>query len=179
MAVETRHMTASEFLVLPESNTPHELINGEDIMSPSPVANHQIISMQLTLLLNSLIPDGRLFAAPMDVYFDESNIPQPDLFWISAHSTTAQITQPYIKGAPDLIVEIFSPGTARRDKKEKFQLYEHYGVREYWMVDPIGQFIEMWRQENNHFVLIGVYGPADECVSPLLGKFTLSAIFQF
>ncbi len=158
--VSRTRMSAAEFFELPESNQPTELIDGEVIMSPSPVPKHQVISGQLYSLLKSLIPDGILFYAPMDVHFDDDNVIQPDLAWVAADSSCV-ITDKRLEGAPDLIIEIFSPGTAKRDKKDKYQLYQQHGVREYWMVDPVGQYVEVCVLEDAAFIQHGVYGPED------------------
>ena len=136
MAIQTRKMTASEFLSLPVSNTFHELLDGEEVMSPSPTRNHQVTLGRVFLLLEHGAPHGEVILAPMDVYLDDSNVVQPDLLWIAQGSACKWVEGKYLNGAPDLVAEIFSPGTVRRDKKDKFRLYEKFGVREYWMIDP-------------------------------------------
>jgi Uma2 family endonuclease len=88
MAIQTR-MTASEFLALPESNLPTELIIGEVFMSPAPALNRQ----------------------------DDANIAQLNVLWVAPGSTCVPFEGRYLRGAPDLVVEVLSPGTARRDKK--------------------------------------------------------------
>jgi Uma2 family endonuclease len=177
MAIQVRRMTAGEFLTLPVSNLPHELIHGEEIMSPSPTLRHQIVSSRLFKLIERLIPNGVVFYAPVDVYLDEENVVQPDVLWIAEGSVCKPVQDKYLQGAPDLIVEIFSPGTALRDKKDKFRLYEKFGVREYWMVDPDEQWLEIWQLKEAHFVLVDVFGTKDTCASPLLGKVDIKAIF--
>jgi Uma2 family endonuclease len=177
MATQTRKMTASEFLSLPVSNTFHELLHGEEIMSPSPTRKHQVTLGRLFSLLQHLKPDGEVILAPMDVYLDQSNVVQPDLLWIAEDSQCRWVDGKYLTGAPELVVEIFSPGTARRDKKDKFRLYEKFGVREYWMVDPDEQWLEIWQLKDAHFVLIDVFGPDDPFTSPLLGKGNTKVIF--
>lgn len=176
--VEKFRMTAAEFFELPESNLPVELIEGEVIMSPAPIPKHQRVSRRSVILLDSLIPDGEIFDAPIDVYFDDDNVVQPDIVWVSANSRCV-VTEKRLEGPPDLIVEIFSPGTERRDKKAKFDLYQKYGVREYWMMDPEEEYIEVYRHENGFFVRQGVYGPDESFESAVLGGKTveLKAVF--
>jgi Uma2 family endonuclease len=179
MATQTRKMTASEFLALPESNLHHELIRGEEIMAPSPTGKHQRLLGRFYKLIDRLIPDGEVLVAPMDVQLDESNVPQPDIIWVAEHSACHWAGgDKYLQGPPDLVVEIFSPGTFRRDKKDKFRLYEKFGVREYWMVDPDEEILEIWTLRNGRFELIDVFGPADSCESPLLGTFDLTTVFM-
>ncbi len=176
MAIETK-MTAKDFLALPETNLPHELINGEEIMSPSPTPKHQMLAGQLFIVLKRLAPAGQIFFAPLDLYLDDENIVQPDLLWIAPANTRISVGAKYLRGAPDLIVEIVFPGTARRDKKDKFRLYEKFAVREYWIADPEEKLLEIWQQQDGRFVRVDIAGPGDGCKSPLLGEVPISEIF--
>lgn len=171
MVSKTR-MTASEFFQLPETNTPTELIDGELIMSAPPVPLHQRLIRLLLVLLDNLIPNGEVFPSPIAVYFDEDNVPEPDLVWVAENSRCV-ITEKRLEGPPDLIVEVLSPGTARFDKREKFKLYERFGVREYWIVDPVGNYLEIWTLSENKFIRHGVYGADDSFESPVLGGKTV------
>jgi Uma2 family endonuclease len=168
MVSKTR-MTASEFFQLPETNTPTELIDGELTMSPSPVYQHQFVSGELFTLLKKLIPNGVVLYAPMDVHLDEINVVQPDILWVS-DSSRCTLEGQHLYGPPDLVIEIFSPGTVKRDKKDKYLLYERAGVLEYWMVDPIEQYVEVCILKNGEYVRQDVYGPDDSFESPVLGK---------
>ena len=166
MVLNTR-MTAKDFAELPETNLPTELIDGELIVSPAPIPEHQNISVELIILLRGLIPNGKLYHAPIDVYFDEANSVQPDIVWV-AENSQCFIGDKRLEGGPDLVIEILSPSTARRDKNKKFLLYQKHGVREYWLVDPQAQYIEVWRLEDGKFVPKGVFGPGDAFVVPVL-----------
>src|SRR5256885_11123630 len=117
MAIQARKMTANEFLALPVTNLPHELIHGEEVMSPSPTGSHQRTSRRLFKVIEQAIPNGEVFYAPVDVYLDADNVVQPDILWVAEGSACKWIDDKYLEGAPDLTVEIFSPGTVRRDKK--------------------------------------------------------------
>jgi len=179
--IRTR-MTAQEFMLLPETNLPAELIDGELIMSLAPEDAHQQTSMKTILALAKILPEGGEFRhAPTDVYFDEINYFQPDIFWVSKDNQRCHLENgKYWRGAPDLIVEIFSPSTERSDRKKKFEIYEQYGVREYWMIDPLAQYIEVWALQENKFVRMGVYGPGEGFDSPVLNfkTFTADSIFS-
>lgn len=177
MTTQVRKMTASEFLALPVSNLHHELINGEEIMSPAPTGKHQRCVFRAAKLVERLIPSGEVFIAPVDVYLDDENIVQPDVLWVATGSSCTWVEDKYLRGAPDLVVEVFSPGTVRADRKDKFRLYEKFGVREYWMVDPDEKLLEIWQLQGGRFALVDVFGPGDTCQSPLLGVVDLSAIF--
>lgn len=165
--VETR-MTAAEFFELPESKQPIELLEGELIMSPTPVPNHQRVVFWTAKVVEQLAPNGEVFIAPLDVYLDEDNVPQPDVMWV-AEGSQCVIGEKRLEGPPDLVVEVFSPGTVRKDKRQKFKLYEKHGAREYWMMDPQEQYIEVQRLEDRRFVLQGVFEPGDTFESAVLG----------
>jgi Uma2 family endonuclease len=166
--VTKTRMSATEFFALPEMNTPTELIDGELIMAPSPVPKHQGISAETYVVLRGLIPNGKLFYAPIDVYLDEGNVVQPDILWV-AEGGQCQITDKRLVGAPDLIVEILSPGTTRRDRREKYELYERFGVREYWMIDPDEEYVEVHHLQDGRFQRQGVYIPEQTFESRVLG----------
>jgi Uma2 family endonuclease len=175
MVVQTR-VPASEFLALPESSLPTELLDGEVIMSPAPELNHQDIVGRLYMLIKTLAPGGKVYFAPVDVYLDESNVVQPDVLWIADGSACVSVEGKYLRGAPELIAEVFSPGTVRRDKKDKFRLYEKLGVREYWMIDPGERLLEVWQLKKGHFVLLDVFVPGEQFMS-LLGAVETRTIF--
>lgn len=117
-----------------------ELIKGMIFkMSPAPSRRHQAISRELLIEIGVHLrgSTGQVFDAPFDVQLsrnDETTIVQPDICVICDE---AKLTDQGCTGAPDWIIEILSPGNATQEKKEKFELYEENGVREYWLVDPI------------------------------------------
>ncbi len=170
IAPRTR-MTSAEFLALPESNLPMELLNGEIIMVPAPSISHQLVTGNAFLILHTLKPDGVVMFAPTDVYFDDENTVQPDVLWCSAQNTHCiRVEDHYWQGAPDLIVEVLSPGTGRQDKNAKFNLYQKYGVPEYWIADPVHKVLEVWQLQDGRYTRQGAYGPEDTFESAVLGK---------
>ena len=90
--------------------------------------------------------------APLDVALDEENIYQPDLLYIS-EERKIELIKDRIEGAPDLIIEILSPSTAYYDLRQKKDIYEKYGVKEYIIVDPIQQNAELYALEGGQFIL--------------------------
>jgi Uma2 family endonuclease len=178
-------MTATEFLALPETNQRMELINGELFsygavaMSPAPQLDHQKLVVKLIALLVAIAQDGEVFTAPTDVYMDDDNVVQPDVLWIAPQSQCVAEEGKHLRGAPDLIVEVLSPGTARQDKVGKFNLYEQHGVREYWIADPVHDLLEVWTLENRIFIRQGIYAQEDTFDSTALDEKTinLAAIF--
>ncbi len=122
---------------LPEG-TPMQLIKNQLIMSPSPLDIHQKAAIRIASQLLIFVEKYRLGdvrSAPYDVHLDEQNVYQPDILFI-AKENLHKIKENGLYGAPDLVIEILSPGTATYDKKEKKEVYEQYGVKEYWIVDP-------------------------------------------
>lgn len=182
MAEQTRiRMTAAEFFELPESNSPTELIQGELVVSPTPIPAHQDAVGNAYALLKQIAKaiGGKAFVAPLEVYFDDDNVPQPDVMWI-APARLHVIGEKRLEGPPDLIVEVLSPGTAKNDKETKFRLYEKYRVREYWIVDPVHRLVDVWLLVEGHFVWRGAYGVGDTFKSPALADHVVdvAAIFN-
>jgi Uma2 family endonuclease len=144
--------TYGEYSSWPEDER-WELIDGVAYdMSPAPSSLHQGISTQLIVEI-SLFLKGKpckIYAAPFDVMLpvfpieskDEINtVVQPDL---SVICDPSKIIKRGCLGAPDLIIEILSPSTSKKDLNEKFQLYEKHSVKEYWVVDPGNKFIQVF-----------------------------------
>lgn len=161
-------VSAAEFLTLPETLQPTELIDGEIVVSPSPVPQHQIIVGNLYHLLRNIISEGILLISPIDLRLDEDNVVQPDIVWLSPKGRCV-VREKWLEGAPALIVEVLSPGTARRDRGDKFDLYERHGVGEYWLVDPDGQYVEVYTLNAGHYQRQGLYSPGERFPSAALG----------
>lgn len=144
--------TAEDYMALPEG-APFELINGKLVYMPSPFNDHQQVSMSLSFHISLHVrknKTGVVRAAPFDVHFDENNIYQPDLMFIS--NERKYILQDWVKGAPDFIVEIISFGTKSRDKGAKMKTYGQHGVREYWLIDPDKRTVEVFHNEKGKMV---------------------------
>ncbi|MFW5759914.1 MAG: Uma2 family endonuclease [Cyclobacteriaceae bacterium] len=140
----TKEWTVSDYLELQE-NPNQQLINGQLIMSPSPSVMHQRVLRNLALKLNEYAEkrsDEVLFSA-IDVYLNETNVPQPDIVYIFKENKNS-IKEKGIEGAPDLIVEIISPSNSYIDRYQKKDLYEKSGVKEYWLVDPNNATLEIY-----------------------------------
>jgi Uma2 family endonuclease len=94
---------------------------------------------------------GRTFVAPIDVFFDDYNFVQPDICFVSKERDFIVDNKNGIFGAPDLIVEVISPGSVRRDRVTKKELYLHFGVKEFWLVDPANRTIEIYVLRNDAY----------------------------
>lgn len=140
-------MTVKEFYELPEGPPYFQLIDGDLYMSPSPRRYNQQISMFLSGVLYTFIEEhdlGELYAAPSDVVFADQTVLNPDLYFVSrerAHILTEQGAH----GAPDLVIEILSPSTAKLDVGRKREIYAESGVREMWVIVPETRTLEIYR----------------------------------
>ena len=155
------------FESLPEG-TLCQVVNNRLVMSPAPHSAHQRVSRKIAFQLNQFVEDnklGEVFYAPVDVYIDEENIYEPDIFFIAAERLS--IVQNNVYGVPDLIVEILSPGSEKLDKVEKKEVYERCGVKEYWIVSPLTKKVIGYTLADKGFVEI--YANDGEMVSLLLG----------
>lgn len=147
--------TVEDYMLL-EEGAPFQLINYDLIMSPSPSLYHQIVSIKLTKLflffLDKTNDKGLFLTAPLDIHFDDGNVFQPDIIYIS-EGRKAEIVKDKIEGAPDLVVEILSPSNAYYDLRQKKDIYEKYGVAEYIIIDPIQQNVEIYVLKQALYVL--------------------------
>ncbi|MFQ5794295.1 MAG: Uma2 family endonuclease [Candidatus Bipolaricaulia bacterium] len=166
--------TYQDYKSLPESEAErYELLEGELVMVPSPSFEHQRISGNLEFLLRNFVQQndlGIVLDAPFDVHFieeGEDKVAQPDILYVSKERSHV-ITEEEIRGAPDLVVEILSPGTAERDRGYKKTLYARHGVVEYWLVDPEAKTVEVFAQGEQGFETVRVYQRSEVLNSPLL-----------
>jgi len=144
-----RRWTYSDLVALPDDQLRHELIDGEHFVSPSPTTTHQEISKRLFLALHAHAERHRLgevLYAPLDVKLSPWTVLVPDLVFFTAARYADVVNEKHATAAPDLVVEILSPGTRRRDLGRKREVYDREGVREYWIVDPDARSITALRR---------------------------------
>jgi Uma2 family endonuclease len=147
--------TYQDYLELPDDGNRYEIIEGELIMSPAPYTIHQEVSLNIVVELTNFIRQkkiGRIYYAPTDIILSDINIVQPDILFISKENLRI-ITEKNIKGVPDLIIEIISPATGYYDLRGKKDIYEKFGVQEYWIVDPMKQRVDIYLNFENKFEL--------------------------
>ncbi len=124
----------------------YELLDGAMYKKSSPSPQHQRLSRLLLRAIDTLVTEknlGEVFYAPLDVSLDEYNAPQPDLVFVST-AKQHLVTRDGIRGAPDLVVEIISPSSVKIDRFKKRDIYERFGIPEYWLVDPQNQTVEVY-----------------------------------
>ncbi|HVT57086.1 MAG TPA: Uma2 family endonuclease [Thermoanaerobaculia bacterium] len=147
-------LTYEDLLRLPEDCLRHELIDGEHFMSPSPSVQHQSIVLNLGSTLLGFVRArrlGRVFVAPLDVLFSSFDVVEPDVLYVASEGAD-RVQERFIAGAPDLVVEVLSKSTRGLDKIKKRRLYEKSGVREYWIVDPAAETVEIYRAAGGRFI---------------------------
>ena len=159
--------TYQDFLELPSDGKIYEIIGGTLLMAPAPATSHQNVSRNLEFLIWDYVRRnklGEIYDAPIDVIFDRLNVVEPDLVYITQERINI-IKEKGIFGAPDLIIEILSPHNADVDIKRKKQLYEHFAVREYWIVDPDKKQAEVYIMQGGTYELKGTYLEQDSVES--------------
>jgi Uma2 family endonuclease len=143
-----RKLTYEDYARIPDDGRRHEIIDGVHHASPSPSADHQDLSGNLLLVLAPFVRKhqlGRLYVALFDVVLSPHDIVQPDLLFISK-ARLAILTEANVQGAPDLVIEILSASTRRLDETLKRDRYDQLGVQEYWIFDPKGQSVRVFRR---------------------------------
>jgi Uma2 family endonuclease len=147
-------LTYEDYLYFPDDGKRHELIDGEHYVTPAPNLKHQTSVGKLHFWLIGFVSPrklGQVWVAPVDVLLSDHDVVQPDLVFLSKDRMDLAADGANVKGAPDLVVEILSPATRRKDAITKRHLYEKYGVTEYWLVDPELETVEVYRLTNGRY----------------------------
>ena len=164
-------LTVRCYMSIPEGDDKrYELIDGELILAPSPIPQHQIIAGNLFEILIGFVRAqglGRVIISPMDVVLSDHDVFQPDVLFISRDRLHI-VGERNIQGAPDLVIEILSPSTETRDRGIKLTQYLRYGVRECWIVDPQERTLEVLQAGDTDFETVRVYPEGTTATSPIL-----------
>ncbi len=174
--VSTVKFTYEDYLLFPENGKRHELIDGEHYMTPAPSTKHQRISRKLLRILDNFVEKnklGEVFDAPYDIIFSDINVVQPDIIFISNENMRI-ITERNVQGSPDLVIEIISEGTRKTDKVIKRRLYEKFGVKEYWIIDPVVDTLEVYKPTERGYKKVAEYEKGDVLSSELLKGLTIN-----
>ncbi|EIV99124.1 Uma2 family endonuclease [Thermoanaerobacter siderophilus] len=178
---EDKVYTYGDLLMWPEEER-IELINGQPFMMTPPSRIHQEISRELLTAFSVYLKDKscRVYSAPFGVRFPSGNeksdkeiktIVEPDIVVVCDES---KLDDEGCKGAPDLIVEIVSPSTARKDKVEKFNLYEKAGVKEYWIVEPEQKVVMVFILEDGRYRIVKTYSEDDSIKVSIFDDLTIN-----
>ena len=173
----TLHWTSADLEALPDDGTRYEIIDGELFVSKQPHFYHQQVCGEILKLLANWSDRsglGRAIFAPGLIFADDDDV-APDVVWLSNERLAAALGEDgKLHAAPELVVEVLSPGAAnrRRDREAKLNLYSRRGVLEYWIADWPARRIDVYRRENAHLGLIATLGGDDVVMSPVLPGFS-------
>jgi Uma2 family endonuclease len=176
--------TLQDYMNFPDDGLRHEIIDGEHYVSATPILRHQLIAMRIIEAFVFYLRDrplGKLFPAPLAVILSDNDVVEPDLMFIS--NERAAIMQDWVRGAPDLVIEILSPSTRKVDEVIKRRLFDRVGAREYWVVDHELEMIKVFRRaEGGAFPRVAELTSEhdDVLTTPLLPELTirLSELFR-
>jgi Uma2 family endonuclease len=172
--------TYDDLLSLPDDGKRYEIIEGELCEMPAPSWNHQLIIMNLLLLLAPLVQalGGKVVPSPLDVFFQGADPVEPDIVVLLPGSRAIGGGRG-VEGAPDLLIEVLSPSNRAHDLLTKRALYGRAGVREYWIVDPTHRTVEILTLDRDALHTRQTATGAGEAISPLLGNaaFSVADIF--
>jgi Uma2 family endonuclease len=176
----TRRLYTYDELVaeLPETNQPHELWDGELIMAP--FFSHQKTVLRFYRRLDDWVSSrnlGEVVTSPIDMVLSAHRAVQPDIAFVTKERLT--IIQRAIMGPADLVAEVVSLGGRNRDRIEKRDLYEQHGVKEYWIIDPEPETVEVLALVNGRFELDKRSRPGETAASRLLPEFEVSVSYLF
>jgi Uma2 family endonuclease len=164
LATTPVRLTYEDYLEFPEDGNRHELVAGDHVVTPAPNIRHQRLVGELFARLRAFVKEqslGELLVAPTDVVLSEHDVVQPDLLFV-AREHLDRIGEAHVDGPPDLVVEIVSEATRRRDEVLKRHLYDRHGVGEYWLVDPVVEVVKVYRRGAG-----GRFEPSSELSSEL------------
>src|SRR5438552_2720039 len=125
---ESKHRyTYGDLQAFPEDNLRREIIQGELVVTPAPAVRHQRVVGRLFVELSQYAKEngGEAFVAPLDVFFSDTDVVEPDVLFVSAENL-ARVEKQFIRAAPDLVAEVSSPSTRRLELHRKRELYERY-----------------------------------------------------
>jgi len=163
-----------------ETNQPHELWDGELIRAPAPLFAHQKIALRFFRKLDDWVTArelGEVVTSPIDMVLSPHRVVQPDVAFIARERLA--IIERGIMGPADLVAEVISLGGRNRDRIEKRDLYEQHGVKEYWMIDPEPETVEVLLLEAGRYVLTTRGKPGETVASRLLPGFEVAVGYLF
>ena len=177
-------LTVKDLDLMPEDGHRYELLEGELVVSRAPRLSHQRISGNIFALIRTYLAHnaiGEIVATP-GIVFDEFDSVIPDLVFVSHQRQETIVVEDRFVGAPELIIEIVSPGegNARRDCVTKRQIYSRFGVDEYWIIDPDQQHVEVYQLEEGILELQTTVAAHEQLGSAVLPQFAclVSNIFR-
>lgn len=166
---------------MPDDGRRHELYDGEIVVVPTPLPRHQDVVFRIARTLDAYGErcGGKMFIAPLDIVFSDYNVLQPDVLFFRASRVHVIDLDKVTRHAPDIAVEVLSPSTRKRDHGRKMEIYEQYGVKEYWLVNPFDRSIERHELVRDRYELRQLALLADTLVSSVLPELEISLVSLF
>ncbi|MEP9410331.1 MAG: Uma2 family endonuclease [Candidatus Brocadia sp.] len=179
-AVIPGHWTYEDYYNLDDGQR-YEVIEGELIVAPAPSFKHQEVITRLVRLISNYVYEkevGKVVASPVDVVLRKDIVLQPDIIYIS-HKNMGIVRDAGVFGTPDIIIEVLSPASVYRDMQVKKNIYERFGIQEYWIVFPDEKVIEIFTLDKGRYALISSAEKAGKIVSQVLGmEIDIKDVFQ-
>src|SRR5712691_7369916 len=157
-------LTYEDYCGLPDDGLRYEIIDGMLFAEPSPRRRHQKAVGNLFAILHAHVRAhdlGEVYVAPFDVILEPSTVVVPDLVFV-AKDRLPIVAERGVEGAPDLLVEVLSSGTARRDRVRKLNAYARHSVRHYWLVEPEAKTVEAFELVEGAYRLVAAVAGDDE-----------------
>ena len=165
MSVSVETWNYEKYRELPDDGIRYEVLEGHLYVTPAPSTYHQLVSRRIQFLFYELerSGQGQIYNAPVDLLIPGAEPAQPDLVYLTAEQE-AVVTRRGIEGVPELVVEILSPSTAKRDRVDKLHIYRKAGVRRYLIVDIEARTIEVFLLSGAHYMVEAALGPESRVV---------------
>ncbi|AXF57497.1 Uma2 family endonuclease [Salicibibacter kimchii] len=179
-SVREQVLTYNDYAALDDGNR-YELVNGQlELMRPVPSTRHQLISYELNKKISASCENEYfILYAPIDLILSNSEVRQPDI--VMVHRDRLNIlSRKGIEGPPDLVVEILSPSTLKRDKMDKLQAYARFCIPEYWIVEPELGILEQHVLKKDTYELANIYHQDEPITSRILPciSFTMDKVME-
>lgn len=178
--IKETSLTYDDYAALDDGNR-YELVDGQlELMTPAPTVTHQMVSYEMQKMIARNCEESYLILhAPVDVILSKHEVRQPDIVVI-ARKWLEIVTKRGVEGAPNLVIEILSPSTLKRDKIDKLKTYATYQINEYWIVEPEQGILEQYVLQSDRYDLVNVYHGSDLVTSPYLSciSFTMAEIMK-
>lgn len=171
----TTGLVYDDLAKFPDDNLRRELIDGALVVTPAPALRHQKVVVRLASILLAYADQhgGEVFPAPTDVLFAEHTVLEPDIVFVRPEHLD-RLAERYVRQAADLVVEVSSPSTRRLDLVRKREVYERFGVPEYWFIDLDAEQVHVYRLTDGRYPAPLVLQPGDELAAPVLPGLTLA-----
>lgn len=181
MAIKTKY-TYEDYENFPDDGNRYEIIDGEVYVTAAPFEAHQWAVGEVQAILRDHVRKhhlGRVYPAPLAIFLGPNDVYEPDVLYIARDRLRIIDGIGRVRGAPDLCIEVASPSTRERDRTVKFERYAHFGVQEYWIVDPDPQTVEVFVLDGGEYRLLAMAETGDYVRSRIFPGLELRASMLF